>query len=71
MIYMVEKVTVQISKEIYEKATKFVEKNPEFDSVESLVEFVLNELLTEEEEIALTPEEEEKVKERLKSLCYL
>ena len=71
MIYMVEKVTVQISKELYEKATKFVEKNPEFDSVESLVEFVLNELLTEEEETALTPEEEEKVKERLKSLGYL
>ena len=71
MIYMVEKVTVQISKEIYEKATKFVEKNPEFDSVESLVEFVLNELLTEEEEKALTPEEEEKIKERLKSLGYL
>lgn len=68
---MAEKVSIQISKELYEKAAKFVEENPDFDSVESLVEFVLNELLTEEEETALTPEEEEKVKERLKSLGYL
>ena len=68
---MTEKVTIQISKELYEKAEKFVEENPDFDSVESLVEFILNELLTEEEETALTPEEEEKVKERLKSLGYL
>jgi len=68
---MTEKVSIQISKELYEKAAKFVEENPDFDSVESLVEFVLNELLTEEEETALTPEEEEKVKERLKSLGYL
>jgi len=68
---MTEKVSIQISKELYEKAAKFVEENPDFDSVESLVEFVLSELLTEEEETALTPEEEEKVKERLKSLGYL
>jgi len=68
---MAEKVSIQISKELYEKAAKFIKENPDFDSVESLVEFVLNELLTEEEETALTPEEEEKVKERLKSLGYL
>ena len=68
---MAEKVSIQISKDLYEKAAKFVEENPDFDTVESLVEFVLNELLTEEEETALTPEEEEKVKERLKSLGYL
>ena len=68
---MTEKISIEISKELYEKAAKFVEENPDFDSVESLVEFVLNELLTEEEETALTPEEEEKVKERLKSLGYL
>lgn len=68
---MAEKVSIEISKELYQKAAKFVEENPDFDSVEGLVEFVLSELLTEEEETALTPEEEEKVKERLKSLGYL
>jgi len=68
---MAEKVTVQISKELYEKARKYVEELGEFKSVDELVEFVLNELLSEEEGEALTPEEEEKIKERLRALGYI
>jgi len=33
--------------------------------------FVLEEVLTEEEETALTPEEEEEIKRRLRALGYL
>ena len=66
-----EKVAVYISKELYEKAKKYVEESGDFESVEELVEFVLNELLTEEEGYSLSPEEEEKIKERLRSLGYL
>ena len=69
--HMAEKVTVQISKELYEKARKYVEELGEFKSVDELVEFVLNELLSEEEGEALTPEEEEKIKERLRALGYI
>jgi len=68
---MAEKVTVQISRELYEKARKYVEELGEFKSVDELVEFVLNELLSEEEGEALTPEEEEKIKERLRALGYI
>ncbi len=68
---MSEKVAVHISKELYEKAEKYVKESGDFSSVDELVEFVLNELLSEEEEQALTPEEEEKIKERLRALGYL
>jgi len=68
---MSEKVAVHISKELYEKAEKYVKESGDFKSVEELIEFVLTELLSEEEETALTPEEEEKIKERLRSLGYL
>ncbi len=68
---MSEKVPVYIPKELYEKAEKYAKESGEFGSVDELVEFVLRELLTEEEEVALSPEEEEKIKERLRSLGYL
>ena len=70
---MSEKVSVCISKELYEKAKKFVEESGgEFKSVDDFVEFVLKEVLEEEvEERAYTPEEEEEIKRRLRALGYL
>lgn len=69
---MKDRVAVYISAELYEKAKKFVEEQGGFSSVEELVEFVLNEVLSEEEGgEALSKEEEEKVKERLRALGYL
>jgi len=68
-----EKVTVHISKELYEKAKKYVEESEgEFKSVDEFVEFVLKEVLSEEvEEKVFTKEEEEKIKERLRALGYI
>ena len=67
-----DKVNISISKDLYDRAEKFVKEQGGFSSVEELVEFVLNEVISEEEqESGLTKEEEEKVKERLRSLGYL
>jgi len=68
-----EKVAVYISKELYEKAKKFIEEQGGFSNVEELVEFVLNEVLSGEEETlrTLSKEDEEKVKERLRALGYI
>ncbi|NPB00151.1 MAG: CopG family transcriptional regulator [Crenarchaeota archaeon] len=69
---MSEKVTIQISKELYEKARQYIEKIGGFNSVEEFIEFVLNEVLSEEtSETTLSKEEEELVKQRLRSLGYL
>ena len=67
------KVSINISKELYEKIRKEVEENQgEFKSVEDYVEFVLREILKEEEdESVYTPEEEEEIKKRLRALGYL
>jgi len=67
-----EKVEIPISAELYEKVKKFIETQGGFKSVEEFVEFVL-ETVIEEEDIGseLSEEEEEKVKERLRSLGYL
>jgi Arc/MetJ-type ribon-helix-helix transcriptional regulator len=68
-----EKVQVSISKKLYEMAEKYIEKYGGFNSVNELVEFLLEEILKEEEgeKEAYTKEEEEKVKERLRALGYL
>ncbi len=39
--------------------------------MEEFVNFVLEELISEEKESVLSPEEEEKVKERLRALGYI
>ena len=67
------KVSINISKELYEKIRKEVEESQgEFKSVEDYVEFVLREILKEEEEESVyTPEEEEEIKKRLRALGYL
>ena len=66
-----DKVEVRISRDLYEKAREFIEETGGFKSVDELVEFLLQEVLSGEEETGLTEEDEEKVKERLRSLGYL
>lgn len=69
---MSEKVQVSISRELYEKAKKFIEEQGGFTSVEELIEFLLQEVLTEEEQgPSMSKEDEEKVKERLRALGYI
>lgn len=67
-----EKVSVQVSKELYEKAERFIKESGGFSSVDELVEFLLNEVLSEKsDEYKISKEEEEEVKRRLRSLGYL
>jgi len=68
-----EKVPVSISKEIVDEIQRRVdESGDEFQTVEEFVEFVLAEVLREDEpEQAYTPEEEEEIKERLRRLGYI
>ncbi len=67
-----EKVNLEISKELYQRAKQWVEQTEDFSSVEELVEFLLKEVLSEESEgHVYTPEEEEEIKRRLRSLGYL
>jgi len=67
-----DKVTIHLSRELYEKAEKFVKESGGFSNVDELVEFLLNEVLAEESsEYKLSKEEEEEVKKRLRSLGYL
>lgn len=67
---MGDKVAVQISKELYERAKKFVEEQGGFSGVDELVEFLLEEVLSEESGAEMSKEDEEKVKERLRALGY-
>ncbi len=70
---LAEKVCVNIRKELYEKAQRFVEEQGGFGSVEELVEFLLEEALAAEggESGGMSREDEEKVKERLRALGYI
>jgi hypothetical protein len=66
-----DKVEIRISKETYELLEKTVkESNGEFQNVEELLEFIIKEALSEDEEV-YTPEEEEEIKKRLRSLGYM
>lgn len=70
---------IEIPKEVAEKLQKRVDSTDEFDSVETYVEYILkqvidrleNESNEEDEKPAFSEEDEEKVKERLRSLGYL
>ncbi len=69
---MADRVTITISRELYEKARRFIEEQGGFSSVEELVEFLLREVLESgAEEARLSREDEEKVKERLRALGYI
>ncbi|RLI08792.1 CopG family transcriptional regulator [Candidatus Bathyarchaeota archaeon] len=70
---MVEKVSIEIRKDLYDLIKEEVERSEgEFKSVEEYIEFVLEELLSEEEEEEVyTEEEEEEIKRRLRALGYI
>ena len=68
-----ETVQIQIKKDLYQKAEKYIKDVGGFDSVDELIEFLLQEILQSETPTTgnYSAEEEEKVKERLRSLGYL
>jgi len=70
-----DKIAVNISKELYEQVKKRVkESGGEFKDVEEYVEFVLTEIVKDEEEDKeqeYSKEDEEQIKQRLKSLGYM
>jgi Arc/MetJ-type ribon-helix-helix transcriptional regulator len=65
-----EKKSVFLPAELYSKVEERV-KATDFASVDEYVEFVLEEVVKEEEEGAFSEEEEKEVKKRLKDLGYL
>ena len=66
-----EKKTVSLPAEVYTKIEQRV-AGTEFQSVDEYVNFVLEEVLREEEpETTFSKEDEEEVKKRLKALGYL
>ena len=62
-------VNVQIPEALYKQIEKLA-KESDFSSAEAYIVFVLDEVANESDEV-FTPEEEEKVKERLRNLGYL
>lgn len=63
--------TITIPDDLYQKAEDFIKKSgTDFKTVDELVTFILQEFLSEEGE-ALSPDEEEKIKERLRALGYI
>lgn len=67
---MSEKVKIELSKEVYEKAAKLAEEAG-FPSVEALIEFLVEEASESTEGEEITKEDEEKIKERLRDLGYI
>ena len=67
-----EKISVKISKDLFDMIKKQVKMSGgAFISVEEYIEFILLEVIKEEKKVrALTQEEEEKIKERLRKLGY-
>ena len=70
-----DKVAVNISKDLYELVKSRVkESGGEFKDVEDYIEFVLTEIVKDEEEDneqEYSKEDEEQIKQRLKSLGYM
>jgi len=67
-----DKVAVNISKDLYEKVKSKVSQSDEFNSVDEYVDFVLREIVSEEEKEQVSNEKDEKIiKERLKKLGYV
>ena len=62
-------VNVQIPEALYKQIEKLADES-DFSSAEAYIVFVLEEVANESDEV-FTPEEEEKVKERLRNLGYL
>ena len=67
-----ENINISIPKSIYEKIKERI-KQTDFDSVSSYVKYILEEVLSEddEDETVFSEEDEKRVKDRLKALGYL
>jgi len=63
-------VQIKIPKRLYERILREI-KDTEFKSAEDFIIYVLEQVLEEEEESVYSKEEEEAIKERLRSLGYL
>ncbi len=61
---------ISIPSSLYRKIDERI-KETGFNSVDSYVAYVMREVLSDDEEEEFTEEDEEKVKERLRSLGYL
>ncbi|MCD6600290.1 MAG: CopG family transcriptional regulator [Dehalococcoidia bacterium] len=59
-----------LSNDLYEKIQERV-TNTEFNSVDEYVIFVMEEVLKDEEDQALSKEDEEEIKKKLKAFGYL
>jgi len=68
-----EKVEVKLSRKLVEGVQRQVDQSDgEFKTVDEFIEFVLTEILKDEEsEQVYTPEEEEEIKKRLRALGYI
>ena len=68
---------IDIPEDLAKKLQKRVDSTDEFDSVEAYVSYILKQVVerleneSKEEKPAFSEEDEEKVKERLRSLGYL
>ncbi len=69
--------TISIDDHVYEQIQKKVSASDEFSSVDEYIKYVLDELLKDDKQDNDTPdssyskEDEEKVKDKLRSLGYL
>ena len=70
---LTRKVPINISKNLVDEIQRRVDESVgEFKTVEEYIEFVLTEVLKEDEpEQVYTPEEEEKIQKRLRDLGYI
>jgi hypothetical protein len=69
-----DKILIPIPRDLYDAIKRRVELSQgDFKSIEEYVEFVLREVVKEEEETkpVYSPEEEEEIKKRLRGLGYL
>ncbi len=62
--------TISIPSSLYRRIEKRIIATG-FESVSAYVAYVLRETLSDDEKEALTPEEEEKIRERLRTLGYI
>lgn len=68
-----DKKPIYISSDLYDEVKRNVKSSQgEFNNVEEYVEFILREVIKEEEtKQVYTPEEEKEIKKRLRSLGYI
>ena len=63
-------IKIRLPEKLYREAKAKAEEAG-FKTIDEFIVFILEQLLTEEEQPALTEEDEEKVKERLRALGYI